>query len=79
MGPFILPQEPPETCNHTEFILRLQKERKIWQKSKINLIFLWKTGVEASKVKTNSLKTLDFVTPIPLAPSLEDNMAIFDL
>ena len=31
---------------------------------KINF-FLWKTRVEAGKVKKNSLKTLDFVTPIP--------------
>ena len=35
-------------------------------KSKINLLFFCgKTRVEPSKVITNSLKTLDFVTPIP--------------
>ena len=53
-----------ETCNYPEHVLRLQKEHQIWQKSKINLVFLWKTGVEASKFIMNSLKTLDFVTPI---------------
>ena len=29
MGSFILPEEPLDTWNHTEFILRLQKECKI--------------------------------------------------
>ena len=33
---------------------------------KIIYFFLWKNRLEASKVITNSLKTLDFVTPIPL-------------
>ena len=54
-----------EKCNYPEYVLRLQKERQIWQKSKIHLLFLWRTRVEASKVITNSLKTLDFVTKIP--------------
>ena len=65
IGSFIIPKEALETCNYPEHVLRLQKERQTWQKSKINLLFLWKTRVEASKVITNSLKTLDFVTPIP--------------
>ena len=56
--------EALESCNQPEHVLRLQKERQIWQKSKINLFFLWKTIVEASKFITNSLKTLYFVTPI---------------
>ena len=34
-------------------------------KIKNSFTFLWKTRVEARKVTTNSLKTLDFVTPIP--------------
>ena len=38
-GSFILPKKAPETCNYPEHALRLQKERKIWQKSKISLIF----------------------------------------
>ena len=58
-------KEALETCNYPEYLLPLQKERQIWQKSKIHLYFLWKTRVEASKVITNSLKTLDFVTPVP--------------
>ena len=42
------------------------KKGWIWQKTKIHfLFFLWKTRVEDSKVITNSLKTLGFVTPIP--------------
>ena len=40
---FILPEEALETCNYPEHVLRLQKERQTWQKSKINLLFLWKT------------------------------------
>ena len=31
--------ESLETCNYPEQDLRLQKERQIWQKSKINLLF----------------------------------------
>ena len=65
MGSFILPKEALETWIYPEHVLRLQKERQIWQKSKNNLIFLWKTRVEASKSITNSLKTLGFLAPIP--------------
>ena len=58
--------ETLETWNYPEQVLRLQKERQIWQKSQIHLLFfVKKTRVEASKVITNSLKTFDFVTPIP--------------
>ena len=58
--------EAHEACNYPEHVLRLQKERQIWQKSKlIFTFFLWKTRVEASKFIMNSLKTLDFVTPNP--------------
>ena len=67
-----------ETCNYTEQVLRLQKERQIWQKSNINLLFFVKNP-SRSKVITNSLKTLDFVTPIPLTPSLDKNKIIFNL
>ena len=64
---FILSMDALETCNYPEQVLRLQKDRQIWQKIKKNkLLFLWETRVEASKVITNSLKTLDFVTPIPV-------------
>ena len=43
IGSFILPKEALETCNYPEHVLRLQKERQTWPKSKINLLFLWKT------------------------------------
>ena len=43
MSSFILPKEALETWKLPEQILRLQKERQIWQKSKSNLLFLWKT------------------------------------
>ena len=36
---FILPKEALETWNYPEHVLRLQKERQIWQKSKTNLHF----------------------------------------
>ena len=36
---FILPKEALKTCNYPEQVLRLQKERQIWQKSKINWLF----------------------------------------
>ena len=39
--------------------------------TKIKKWFTGKTRVVASKVITNSLKTLDFVTLIPLTASLE--------
>ena len=42
IGSIIFPKETLETCNYPEHVLRLQKERQIWQKSKINLHFLWK-------------------------------------
>ena len=66
IGSSIFSQEALETCSYPEYVLRLQKQRQIWQKSKIHLPFLWKTRVGASKVITNSLKLLHFVTSIPL-------------
>ena len=41
------------------------KKNVKYVKNQINIyFFLWKTCVEATKVITNSLKTLDFMTPI---------------
>ena len=34
-------------------------------KNQTNLLFLWKTGVEASKIITKSFKVLDFLKLIP--------------
>ena len=34
-----LPKETSDTCIDPEYILGLQKERKIWQKSKTNILF----------------------------------------
>ena len=65
IGSFILPKETLETCTYPEYVLRLQKERQMWQKTKFPLLFFVKNPCVASKVITNSLKTLDFVTPIP--------------
>ena len=45
---------------------------------KNNLVFV-KTHVAASNVITISLKTLDFVNPIPLTPSFDNNNLIFGL
>ena len=45
----------------------IYKKNVKYDKYQINLLFLWKTGVEASKVITNSLKK-DFGTPIPFIP-----------
>ena len=42
-----------------------KKNVKYDKNQKLINFFLWKTRVEASKVITNSIKTLDFVTPIP--------------
>ena len=48
-------EQAHETCSYPEYVLCLQKERQIRQKSKFNLFFfLWKTRVEASKIITNS-------------------------
>ena len=33
MGSFIHEKEALETCNYAEYLLHLQKERQIWQKS----------------------------------------------
>ena len=42
------------------------KKNVIYDKNQILIyFFLWKTRVEASKVITNSLKTLNFLTTIP--------------
>ena len=45
----------------------IYKKNVKYDKNQVNLLFLWKTGVEASKVITNSLKK-DFGTPIPFVP-----------
>ena len=42
-----------------------KKNLKYDKNQKFIYFFLWKTRVEASKVITNSFKTLEFVTPIP--------------
>ena len=57
--------EALETCNYPEYVLRLQKKVKYDKNQKLVSFFLWKTRVEASKFVINSLKTLEFVTPIP--------------
>ena len=41
-----------------------KKNVKYDKNQKFIYFFLWKTPVEASKIITNSPKTLDFVTPI---------------
>ena len=45
IGSFIFPKEALETYNYPEHVLRLQKERQIWQKSKIKLLFFVKNPV----------------------------------
>ena len=45
IGLFILPKEALKTCNYPELVIRLQKERQIWQKSKIKLLFFVKNPV----------------------------------
>ena len=60
----ILPKKALETCNCPEYVLCLQKNVKYDKNQKLIYFFLWKTRVEASKVITNSLKTLNFVTTI---------------
>ena len=54
--------ERPEIIQNKSFVY---KKTSNVTKIKINWPFLWKTRVEASKVITNSIKTLDFVTSIP--------------
>ena len=34
-GSFINPTESPEICKYPEYVLRLQKERQIWQNQKL--------------------------------------------
>ena len=46
------------------FFYVYKKNVKYHKNQKLMYFFLRKTRVEASKVITNSLKTLDFVTPI---------------
>ena len=46
---------------------------------KSNLLFLWKSRVEASEAIKNSLKTLDFATQIPLTTSVDNNIVKFSL
>ena len=50
-----------------------KKNVKYDKNQKFIYFFLLKTRVEASKVITNSLKTLDFVTPIPFDTFLWEN------
>ena len=45
----------------------IYKKNVKYEKNQTNLLFLWRTGVEASKVITNSLKK-DFGTPILFIP-----------
>ena len=42
IGSSIHLKEALETCYYLEYVLRLQKERQIWQKSKTHLLFFVK-------------------------------------
>ena len=53
----------------------IYKKNVKYDRNQINLLFLWKTGVEASKVKTNSLKKRDY-NPFH---SLDTHNVMFDL
>ena len=64
IGSFTLPTKAHKTCNYPEQVIRLQKHVKNDKNQKLIYFFLWKTRVEASKVITNSLTTLNFVKPI---------------
>ena len=55
------------------------KKNVKYNKNRKLVDFFWKTRVEASKVIMSCSKTLDFVAPIPLTPSLDNNNVIFDL
>ena len=46
----------------------IYKKNVKYDKSQINLHFLWRNGVEGIKVITNSLKKLNFGTPILFVP-----------
>ena len=50
-----------------QYISCFYKKNVNYDKIKLIYFFLWKTGVEASKVITNSLKK-DFGTPIRFVP-----------
>ena len=63
----------PAIIQNMSYIYKYDKSQKVIS------FFLWKTRVEASKVITNSLKTLDFVTPIPFDTFLDKNNVIFNL
>ena len=64
IGSFILPIKPlrPAIIQNESYV---HKKNVKYKKNQILIYFLWKTRVEASKVITNSLKTIDFATPIP--------------
>ena len=55
----------PRDLQLTRTCLKSTKKNVKYNKNqKLIYFFLWKTRVEASKLITNSFKTLDFVTPI---------------
>ena len=55
----------PQDLQLSRTSLTSTKRTSNMTKKKQKLVFLWKTRVEASKVITNSLKRLDFVTTMP--------------
>ena len=60
-----------------QYISCINKKNVKYDKNQINLLFLWKTGVEASKVIKNSLKKRFWDTN-PFY-SLDTHNVIFDL
>ena len=63
----ILPKEVFEKLSRI-CLTSTKRTSNMKKKTKTHLLFLWKNRVEASKVITNSHKTLDFVTSIPVHP-----------
>ena len=60
IGSSIRPKEAFELCRNTKYVLRLQRNVTYREKSKISLLFVRKTRVEASDFITNSLKKIRF-------------------
>ena len=56
-----------------------KKNVKYDKNQKLNYFFCEKPFFEASKFITNALKTLDFVTPIPIDTFPDKNNVIFNL
>ena len=75
----LIQRKPPRPAINPNMSYVYKKNFKYDKNQKLISFFLWKTRVGASKFITNSVKTIDFLTPIPFDTFPWQKNVIFNL